>query len=111
MLSTIAGAVIVNNWYAKSRDELVLDIAAYVGANTNKSDTVLTNLFENPTLEYYAFRKMVWNLQPEDVTTQAIGHSPAVYFYCPWLDAPDSERPASDEEALAACELTKVSDG
>ncbi len=110
VLSTISAAVILNTWYVKSRDDIVLHIADYIAANTTKEETVLTNLFANPPIEYYAFRKMVWDVKPQDTTTRAAGKLPAVYFYCPWLDAPESEHPTSDAEAIAACQITKIPD-
>ncbi len=111
ILSSLWAIVIVNSWYAKTRDDLVLHVADYIAANTHKTDTVLTNIFDNPTLEYYAFRKMVYNVTPEQITTQAVGKAPAVYFYCPWIDVPETEQPKSTAEALAACQFTKIPSG
>jgi 4-amino-4-deoxy-L-arabinose transferase-like glycosyltransferase len=111
ILSSISAIVILNSWYAKTRDDLALHIANYIAANTAKEDTVLTNLFPNPPLEYYAFRKMIWDVKPEDKNTKAVGNAPAVYFYCPWLDAPENTPPLSTAEAIAACQLSKVPNG
>lgn len=111
IISSLWAVVIVNSWYFKTRDDILLHMADYIATNTTKSDTVLTNIFLNPPLEYYTFRKMVWEVQPADVNKQAVGKSPAVYFYCPWVDKPDNEHPHSDAEAIAACQLTKVPSG
>ncbi|MBA3873436.1 MAG: glycosyltransferase family 39 protein [Anaerolineae bacterium] len=108
IVSSISAAVIINSWYAKTRDDIVVDIANYIAANTDKTDTVMTNLFDNPPLEYYAFRKMVWDVKLEDANRKAVGNKPAVYFYCPWLDAPENEHPPTTAEAIAACQITKM---
>ncbi len=108
IISSIWAIVIVNSWYFKSRDDILLYMADYIAANTTKSDTVLTNVFFNPPLEYYAFRKMVWEVQPQDVYKQAVGKLPAVYLYCPWIDKSENEQPHSDAEAIATCQFTKV---
>jgi len=111
IISSLWAIVIVNSWYAKTRDDILIHIADYVATNTNPSDTVLTNLFYNPTLEYYAFRKMAWEVKPEAVPAKAAGNVPTVYFNCPWLDAPDAEKPKTTADALAGCQFTKIPNG
>lgn len=111
IVSSIGAFMVLNAWYAKSRDNLVLHVADYIAANTAERDTVLTNLFPNPTLEYYAFRKMVWDINPQDTATYAVGNVPVLYFYCPWVDESENTQPRSASEAIARCQLTKLPNG
>jgi 4-amino-4-deoxy-L-arabinose transferase-like glycosyltransferase len=107
LVSTVTAVLISSKWYAPSRDELILQMADLIAAHTAPADTVFTNLTFNPPLEYYAFRKMVWEIQPAEVASLAAAASPAVYLYCPWLGAAEADQPATNAQALAECQITQ----
>lgn len=107
LVSTVTAVLISRKWYAPSDDELVLLLADKVTASTSAADTVFTNLAFNPPLEYYAFRKMVWEIQPDEVEALAAAAAPAAYLRCTWLDNPAAQPPATTDEALAACQITR----
>ncbi len=80
-----------------------LDLAQHIASHSAPEDTVLTNLpNHNPTVEYYAFRYVLWNVRPENAPDRA-ANSPAVYLFCPWAE-PDSNL----EPTVESCEFTPV---
>lgn len=104
LCSTIGAIFVLNGWYARP-DTLILAMADYITNHTAQSDTVFTNISFNPTLEYYAFRKIVWDTPPQAVSNPMTDPSPALYLYCPWIDAPAGDPPLTDADAVAACRI------
>ena len=50
---------------------------------------------------------MVWEIKPDEVKALVVAASPAVYLDCPWLDNPSAEPPATNADALTACQITR----
>ncbi|MEZ4671375.1 MAG: glycosyltransferase family 39 protein [Anaerolineae bacterium] len=105
LVSTVTAILFSSKWYEPSRDRVELLLAEKIAANTTSAETIFTNADFNPPLEYYAFRKMVWNIKPDEVDAMAAVAAPAVYLDCAWLNDPSLPPPATPAEALAACTI------
>jgi 4-amino-4-deoxy-L-arabinose transferase-like glycosyltransferase len=108
LTSTIAAIFFMSRWYNTNYQPLELQLAHWLAANTQPQDLILTNLPDDPPIEYYAFRKIIGNVPPDSDKSAFIpaGVQAVVYLDCPWYGAVP-EQTLSDAQRLAACQIQK----
>ena len=93
-------AVYLRGLYLNERGDAMVAIANTIAEHTERDDLVITNMGPaNPTIQYYAFRNIVWDVMPDEIQTAREDNSTrAVYFYCgDSTNLPAGERITDDD--------------